>query len=106
MDMDQQGVAGALRSCEGSGMETTNQGAACVQGRTAQPELPRPNVPDDDILRQAYEELCRLDREQLVELTVTLLEAMPSSYRWSVVASIRHEKRRRPPARQPRMQSP
>ena len=88
-------------------MESHNQGAHPAQGWAVQPEptgLGQSGA--HEILREARDELSRLDRAQLVELTAALLESMPSSYQWSVVASIRRERRRRLPACQPRMQSP
>ena len=48
-----------------------------------------------EVLRlDAQRELSRLDREQLAQLAAVLLEAMPSSYQWSVVASIRGAQQR------------
>lgn len=88
-------------------MEIHHQGAACGQGQAAPPESTGPDqLRCHEILREAQDELNRLDRHQLIELTAALLESMPSSYQWSVVASIRRERRRRLPACRPRMQSP
>ena len=52
----------------------------------------------------ARRELSRLDRDQLAELTAVLLEAMPNSYQWSVVAAIRREQPRHRPAEPIRLQ--
>ena len=54
----------------------------------------------------AREQVEQLERDQLVELVLVLLEAMPNSYQWSIVSSIRREQRRRPPACRDRLQMP
>ena len=71
-------------------------------GTASQTEAP----PDSEILRQARDELDRLKRDQLEELVMVLLDAMPKSYQWSVVSSIRRERQHQPPACQPRRQIP
>ena len=58
-----------------------------------------------EILRlDAQQELSRLDRDQLAQLAAVLLEAMPNSYRWSDVASIRDGQHA--PAEPARLQRP
>ena len=65
---------------------------------------PGASPPQEVLLLDARKELSRLDRDQLAQLAAVLLEAMPSSYQWSVVASIRPAQRRRRPAGPGRLQ--
>jgi|GEM_PF-6412038 len=82
-------------------------GAAAIGSHTtAQTASQTEAPPDSEILRQARDELDRLKRDQLEELVMVLLDAMPKSYQWSVVSSIRRERQHQPPACQPRRQIP
>jgi hypothetical protein len=58
--------------------------------RRHHPMGPRSLCGQEVLPLDAHAELSRLDRDELLQLAGVLLEAMPSSYRWSVVSSIRH----------------
>ena len=61
---------------------------------------------EEAVSSMAREELAALEHAQLIDVAMVLLEAMPNSYQWSVVSSIRRARRRRRPAFRDRLQSP
>ena len=75
-----------------------------VNGRQPQKSFEAASPPQEMLSLDARKELSRLERDQLAELAAVLLEAMPNSYQWSVVAAIRREQPRHRPAEPIRLQ--
>ena len=105
--------AGAADPMGITGMETASNRTGRMPAQTLPTRLSAEDTgivdsppPAEAITPMAREELAALERAQLIDVAMVLLEAMPNSCQWSVVSSIRRARRRRPPACRDRLQSP